>query len=585
MSNYYSICIKDAMSNIASNNYLLPAIQRKFVWDCAQIETLFDSIMRNYPINSLMFWNITDKKIKQEYTFYQFLQNFAQKYNEENIKAATQLLKNDFFAVIDGQQRLTSLYIGLSGSYRAKRPNKRWKDNEDALPTRHLYLELGAALESSIDNEKMYNFSFLTKEELEADKKKNPEHFWFKVGDVLRFNELSDVTTYIVEYGLISNKFAMSTLSNLFNKINTEKLLNYYVITEQNQDKVLDIFLRTNSGGTPLSFSDLLMSIASANWTMFDAREEMKKIRDEIYTFGNPNFDVSQDFILKSILVLSDADVRFKIENFGRKNVSIFENKWSDIRSSLVATFNLLEQLGFNDSLLRAKNAAIPIAYYIYKNNLANCIIKPTYNQDDRKNISRWLSMSLLKGLFGGQSDGILKSLRDIIKNSTSTTFPTIEIIDAFKSNIDKNYIFNDDVISSLLEEEYGSTACGLTLMLLYPDTVLQHGKAVAEDHLHPKTVFETNQKIKALGLTSVQEEFYTDKKNYNSVLNLQLLEESKNKSKSDSPLSVWVAINGIKHTDLFLEDNTSLDILEFEKFIEIRKAKLSKKLKEILNL
>lgn len=585
MSKYNSISIKDAMDNIASNAYLLPAIQRKFVWDCDQIETLFDSIMRNYPINSLMLWKITDKKIKLEYTFYQFLQNFVQKYHEENIKAATQLLNNDFFAVIDGQQRLTSLYIGLSGSYRAKRPNKRWKDNEDALPTRYLYLELTSALESTIDNEKMYNFSFLTKEELAADQKKNPEHFWFKVGDVLRFSELSDVTTFIVENGLISNKFAMSTLSNLFNKINTEELLNYYVISEQDQDKVLDIFLRTNSGGTPLTFSDLLMSIASANWTMFDAREEMKKIRDEIYGFGNPNFDVSQDFILKSILVLSDADVRFKIENFGRQNVGIFESKWKDIRSSLVATFNLLEQLGFNDSLLRAKNAAIPIAYYIYKNNLADSIVKSTYDQKDRNHIAKWLSMSLLKGLFGGQSDGVLKSLRDIIKNSTSTTFPIGEIVDAFKTNIDKNYAFNDDVISSLLEEEYGSTACGLTLMLLYSDIVLQHGKAIAEDHLHPRTVFETNEKLQALGLTVKQKEFFTDKKNYNSVLNLQLLEESKNKSKSDSPLSVWVANNGIKHKDLFLEDNTSLDIMDFDKFIECRKAKMSERLKEILNI
>ena len=585
MSKYNSISIRDAMSNIASNNYLLPAIQRKFVWDCEQIEMLFDSILRNYPINSLMLWKITDKKIKQEYTFYQFIQDFAQKYHEENIKAPTQLLNNDFFAVIDGQQRLTSLYVGLSGSYRAKRPNKRWRDNEDALPTRHLYLELSAALESAIDNEKMYNFAFLTKDEIATEAKKHPEHFWFKVGDVLRFNELSDVTAYIVENGLISNKFAMSTLSNLFNKINTEELLNYYVITEQDQDKVLDIFIRTNSGGTPLSFSDLLMSIASANWTMFDAREEMKKIRDEIYAFGNPNFDVSQDFILKSILVLSDADVRFKIENFGKNNVSIFENKWSDIRASLVATFSLLEQLGFNDSLLRAKNAAIPIAYYIYKNNLASSIVKTTYNKQDRQQIAKWLSMSLLKGLFGGQSDGILKSLRDIIKASTSSTFPMDAIVDSFRSNIDKNYTFNDDVIASLLEEEYGSTACGLTLMLLYPDVVLQHGKAIAEDHLHPKTVFETNQKLQALGLSPSQQTFYTDRKNYNSVANLQLLEESKNKSKSDLPLSVWVANNAVQLADLYVDSNISLDIMEFEDFIANRKANLAKKLKEVLDL
>lgn len=69
MSKYNSISIKDAMHNIATNQYLLPAIQRKFVWESEQIEMLLDSIMRNYPINSFMFWKITDNSIKQNYTF------------------------------------------------------------------------------------------------------------------------------------------------------------------------------------------------------------------------------------------------------------------------------------------------------------------------------------------------------------------------------------------------------------------------------------------------------------------------------------------------------------------------------------
>lgn len=328
MSKYDSISIKKAMNNVASNNYLLPAIQRKFVWEDDQVEMLFDSIMRNYPINSFMLWRITDNSIKQNYKFYQFIKDFAKKFHEDNPDAPSELLSNNFFAVIDGQQRMTSLYVGLIGSYRVKRPNKRWKDNEDSMPTKRLYLELSEELPETIDNSKMYNFKFKSKVELEEDLKLHPNHFWFKVGDVLKFNELADVNVYLMEQGLISNRFAMTTLTNLFNKVNTEELINYYVIEEQDQDKVLDVFLRTNSGGTPLSFSDLLMSIASANWTKFDARDEMRKVREEIYTFGNPNFDVSQDFILKSILVLSDMDVRFKIENFGKKNIAVFEKNW-----------------------------------------------------------------------------------------------------------------------------------------------------------------------------------------------------------------------------------------------------------------
>lgn len=585
MSKYQSITIRKTMDNIAKNQYLLPAIQRKFVWNMSQIEMLFDSILRNYPINSFMYWKITNNSIKQNYKFYTFIKNYAKKYHENNPDAPSRLLNGDFYAIIDGQQRLASLYIGLVGTYRTKKPNKRWKDNEDAMPSRALYLELSGPLNATIDNEKMYNFKFLTELEKNSDEKNHPNHFWFKVGDIINFQDLSDVNNYAISKNLLSNNFAISTLANLFNKINTEDLINYYVVEEQDEDKVLDVFLRTNSGGTPLSFSDLLMSIASANWTLFDAREEMKKVREEIYTFGNPSFDVSQDLILKSILVLSDLDIRFKIENFSRANIKIFESKWNNIRKSLIATFQLLEQIGFNDSLLRSKNAVIPIAYYIYKNNLSEVIIKVTYDEKDKKNISRWLSMSLLRGTFGGQSDGVLKSIRDVISNSKSKKFPIQEIFDKFKFDPDKNYIFDDDVIESFLEEEYGTPTAGLILGLLYPEVILTYGKATVEDHMHPKTLFEDKKKLAALGLSQSQEQFYFDKRNYNSVLNLQLLEETKNKSKGSSSLEDWATSNNKSFDDLYVKVTTSLDIRDFESFIKDRKEILKEKIKEILSV
>jgi uncharacterized protein with ParB-like and HNH nuclease domain len=376
MSDYQSISIKDAMNNIATNKYLLPAIQRKFVWETNQIETLFDSIMRDYPINSFMLWKINDNNIKQNYKFYLFIKNFVQKFGEDNLDAPTNLLSNEFYAVIDGQQRLTSLYIGLIGSYKIKKQNKWWKENESktAMVEKELYLEITTKLSSNIDNENSFNFKFLSKEEIQNDKQINPTHFWFKVGEVLRFQKLNDVNAYLIKNNLLGNEFAVFALTELFSKINTEKVINYYCVDVQDQDKVLDVFIRTNSGGTPLSFSDLLMSISSANWKKYDARDELKTIREEIYSFGTPNLNVSQYFILNSRLVLSDVDVSFKINNFGRTNISIFENNWENIKKSIVSTFELLEKLHFNDILLRAKNAAIPIAYYIYKNNLADKI-------------------------------------------------------------------------------------------------------------------------------------------------------------------------------------------------------------------
>lgn len=578
MGKYECISIKKAMENIVRNRYLLPAIQRKFVWDSVQIEMLFDSILRGYPISSFMFWHITDNDVKKNFTFYSFIKNYTQKFNEDNPTVDTNLFSDEFDAVIDGQQRLTSLYIGMSGTYRKKLPNKRMKDTEDALPTRKLYLELSSALESSIDNDKVYNFVFLSERELNDDKSSNPDHFWFKVGDVLNFSALCDVNEYLSKNNLTFNPFASKALTNLFSRVHVEELINYYTIDEQDQDTVLDVFIRANSGGTPLSFSDLLMSIASANWTKYDARDEMSKLRKEINAYGNPNFEVSQDFVLKTILVLSDADIRFKIKNFGRNNITVYEENWKGIRESLLQTFELLELCGFNNSTLRAKNAAIPIAYFIYKNNL-RLEYMTSKHMKNRELITKWLSLSLLKGIFGGHSDGVLKDMRKVIANSTGDFFPAEELYAFYRDDPMKNYSFNDEVISSLLDEEYGSTNAALVLALLYPNVVSENDGKVAQDHMHPKTIFETPEKRKEAKLDSI------DVSAYNTVLNLQLLGTERNAQKGDDALAEWAKDKKLTPKDLFAKSDTSLEIKDCVSFWKARKEVLSKELKRLLNV
>ena len=585
MSKYNSISIYEAMNNIATNNYLLPAIQRRFLWNADQIETLFDSIMRGYPINSCMLWKVTDKTIRERYKFYQFLGNYTEKFGETNVEAQTRFIDGDFFAVIDGQQRLNSLYIGLNGTVRYKKPNKHWINNEENLPTKRLYLDLSAPVQTTVDNEKKYNFSFKSEAELKSD---TTSSHWFRVGDIISLRDPDGVKQYLKEKHLEENSFASKTLSILQKRIFTEEAINYYEITEQDIDTVLEIFIRTNKGGTTLSFSDLLMSVASANWTRFDAREEINSIRDEIFEYGNPRFDVDQDVVLKSILVLSDSgDIRFKLKNFGREEVIGFEEQWPEIRESLIAAFRVCEEIGYNDSSLRAKNAAIPVAYYIKKNGLAKEIIKSTYNEEEKKKISKWLTMSLLKGIFSGHSDSTLARMRKVIKDTPGSGFPIQELFDAFSKDLNRNYSFDDENIHNLLSSQYKSDTAEFVLMLLYPDEVVKHGKAIAEDHMHPKTVFEDEEKRKEYNIPDDGDQFpnayFSDKRFYNSVLNLQLLGDAENQSKSDMPLAEWAEEKGKTNADLFIEEETSLELLKFGEFIRSRDRQLTKELKKIL--
>jgi uncharacterized protein with ParB-like and HNH nuclease domain len=181
------ITIMDAMKNIHSRKYLLPSIQREFTWESEQIEMLFDSIMRGYPINSFMFWKVTDEEIKSGYKFYDFLSHYREFFKTSNSESPTGGMP-DFEAVVDGQQRLNSLYIGLYGSYAYRLPRKWLTDNETNIPTRYLSLNLLSPANQDYDNQKQYDFRFLTTKELSSFESKLA-YRWFRVSEIIKLRK------------------------------------------------------------------------------------------------------------------------------------------------------------------------------------------------------------------------------------------------------------------------------------------------------------------------------------------------------------------------------------------------------------
>ena len=570
----YPITISDAIINIEQRKFLLPAIQRKFVWTTEQIEVLFDSIMRDYPINSFMLWNVTSEKTKNSYKFYEFLKEYKAFFKEENPYINTKGYP-DFMAIIDGQQRLTSLYLGLKGTYAYKMPRKRWKDDPDCMPIRKLYLNLSAPL---LDDEKQmnYDFKFLSSDDFEKLKNKKD---LFLVNDIYLYKDQDKLEDFINECSWKDKSFAKKTLRKLREVIFKDKLINYYQEENQDIDTVLDIFIRTNSGGEPLSFSNLLMSITTANWNR-DTREEFRSLRDTIYSY---NFIISDDFILKCCLVLFNDNIKFQVANFDSDSVEKFDKNWGRIRKCIEVSFELLKKWGFNDANLRAKNAVIPIIYYIYYHNLENEILEEHKYKDDKKTIRKWLCISLLKGVFGGHSDSVLSSIRKVLKTNLSLKkFPFKEIKEEFSTNDAKSLSLSTEVIDDLLKTQKESPNCYTILALLYShfnyDTVAYH-----QDHLHPKSKFEKLSKEKIENEEKYN--FYTNKENWNSILNLQLLQGGVNKSKNDDDLLKWVKDNNINLKEHIIPENISLDFNNFENFIYQRKKMLISIIEEITNI
>ena len=571
------ISIRTAIDKIHSKKYLLPAIQREFVWSTGQIETLFDSIMRGYPISSFLFWDVNEDNIPK-YQFYEFIRDYHVRDKTHNEKANVTGEKN-ITAILDGQQRLTSLYIGLKGSYSYKMPRMRW-ENDLAFPRRTLCLNI---LKKSNDTNLEYDFKFLTKEE---ETQSDDNHFWFEVGQILSFKDPGDVNNYLIENDIFSKEkekahFANNTLYKLYTVIN-EPSINFFLEDSDSLDKVLNIFIRVNSGGTQLSYSDLLLSIASAQWKEKDAREEITQFVDEINRIGD-GFNIDKDFVLKTCLVLSDfKDIAFKVDNFNQDNMLKIEKKWEDITKAIRISYLLLVSFGYNRDSLTSNNAIIPIAYYLMKQGCPDNFDIASKYEKDRKLIFQWLVSALLKKVFSGQPDNILRPIREIIRKSNSI-FPKQEIYEKQKGT-SKSFTFDDDEIASLFDYQYGNAFTYSILATIYPS--LNFRGKFHEDHIFPKSIF-TEKKLRKMGISEEDIQFYLD--NYNCIANLQLLEGIPNQEKSKKMFDEWIMESYPNENDrrAYMErnyiPNCSFDIKNFMEFIEKRTELISKAIKKML--
>ncbi|PJE45021.1 MAG: hypothetical protein CUR32_01345 [Flavobacterium sp.] len=595
------ITIKKAIENIRKRHYVLPSIQREFVWDTYQIERLFDSIMRDYPISTFLFWKV-DKTRINNFQFYEFLKNYHEKDGRHNKKAD---LGNDedVIAILDGQQRMTSMYIALTGTYARKMPYFRW-DSPHAFPKKKLYLNL---LSKSDNIEIEYDFRFLTNEEAvnkevlaaeidddtDEDTLKKPT-FWFEVGKILDFTDISKVMEYLMLNGLMDTSkytqaeatFALQTLNQFYNVIHQKGTISYYLEEGEELDKVLQIFIRINSGGTKLSYSDLLLSIATAQWKEKDAREVIHEFVDNINAIGE-GFNFNKDFVLKSCLVLADfSDIRFQVDNFTKENMAIIEANWDSVSSAVQKAIELAAKFGYSRDNLLATNAIIPIAYFIYKNQFDSTILHSGVRENDRKAIKEWLARVFLKGTFGGTPDAIYPVMRNLT-NEHLGRFPLEEIIDYYRGKR-KTISFSDDDIENILEMEYGSARTYCALTLLYPS--LNYNFRYHQDHIHPKSFFN-KRKLNQLGITdeALKDEFIV---RYNKLANLQLLQSNSNIEKSDKPFKNWLTemYNNPNDINTFLIQNhiksdTSLEFEDFINFYTERRNNLKLKLQEVLNV
>ena len=580
------ITINQAMQKIRENQYLLPAFQREYEWYPEQIEELFDSLMRDYPISSMLFWRVKDES-KTAWKFYRFLEYYREWYHTHNDYFNTSNHK-DFDAVLDGQQRLTSLYLALFGNYDIHKNYNKWEDDDRYFKICDFYFNLTQSEKPKNENVE-YEFLWLdrkiTKQKgIHIDKQGQK---WFKCKEIYK-HDTSRVRKIAKEFELDENE--EERLELFHQKIFDKALINYYLEEEQNPDKAVNIFIRINSGGTSLDYSDILFSIAIANWNKIDARTEINNLADRI----NENFSISKDLVLKGFLYLFHNSIKFQINSFDKNFIQDIEEKWETIQNAFIETFRLLRSFGFDAKTLLSNNAILPILYFIYHKDLTHSIVDSAKQKENRQLIKKWLLRATIFKAFGGSGDAVLTNtrkafIRDFKQNGIFFDreieyFPWQEIEKETKytHNLDREYL-QDNIMSY---QKNNSEAFAI-LSLLYPNLDYKNNN-FHKDHLHPESAYKEYEKIAKKRAEKEPDYQWKDFKYYNSLVNLQMLDANENMAKQDKSLEQWVDENCGNDRKGFLNKHlipdVDLSLENFDKFAEEREKLLLDRLIEVLN-
>lgn len=533
--------------------FWLPNIQRPFVWSEEQICRMFDSIMREYPIGTLLVW-----KTRDEIRCRQFIANFLRDHVNRLSEFDQPVNKKKKCLVLDGQQRLQGLFIGLCGSYEK----------------RELYLDVLSGEVTAPDDVK-YKFAFH-----EPSVTAFP---WVKFKDlvfgsktVLQLvreviatagQELSDADQEkIAKHIDQAHKTFRSDDGIAYQELDSIENEGLYT-----QEEVVEIFIRANSGGTKLGKSDLLFSLLVAGWE--DAGASIEEL---LSTLRGHEFALPRDFVLKTCLALLGKGASYNIAKFREDGVrELIQENWDAISGAILDVIDFVRGRTFirSDKALPTVMPLIPLVYARYRFPAAWKTVK---------DVDRFLLRALLSGAFGNYADQLIDQC--------------IEAIDA-REGLNADDLFAavraqgkslEITESQLWEMGYGSNAIHLLFSLWYRDfnyTPVFRGNAPQIDHIFPQSALK---KVKGKNpVTGKMNVMRYQQPERDQLANCMLLTQTENGGggKSDTPPDVWFADKSPDYLTLHLipTDQSLWKLDRFPDFIEARKALIRERFADLL--
>jgi hypothetical protein len=540
----------------ADGGFWLPNIQRPFVWSEDQIQRLFDSIMRQYPISTLLVWKTTSE-IKHR----RFIDNW---------KGSLRL--TDFYVpsndktkrlVLDGQQRLQSLFIGLKGSYEAKELYFDALSGDLVAPEdiryRFRFLEPNQAQWPWVRFKDIV-FSSLTPNKLVSDLEKRCPQL---LGDDQK-DRLDD------NIGRARQEFCQDE------NIAYQELDSLDEPGAYQEEDVVEIFIRANSGGTKLGKSDLLFSLLTSTWD--DADLAMEELIDDLNKSG---FAFDRDFVLKTCLSILGKGARYQVDKFrdGTTKEQIVA-RWKEISAAIRDVKDFVAGKTFirHDKMLPSYLALIPLIYFRFH-------FPAQWGKATR--MDEYLLRTLVTSAFGGSPDNLIDQLT---KNITEQKdFVLNEIFGTVLANGRSL----DVTESMILGQTYGSREIHLYLNLWYAGFNYQPAFVNNQpqvDHIFPQSMLK---KIKVENPQTGKHDLMRYKwEDRDQFANLMLLTAKENGAggKTDTPPEEWFTKRMAEEGDGYLtlhlipKERELWKIENFERFIKAREKLILNKFSFMLH-
>lgn len=537
--------------NVQDGGFWLPNIQRPFVWSEDQIARLFDSLMRQYPISTLLVWK-TNGAVRHR----RFIDNYQKGLRlstfhvPENNK--TKLL------VLDGQQRLQSLFIGLAGSYAGKELHMNILSGDLVAP-----------------EDIRFQFEFRTPD------KKTPQ--WVRFKDLVFSNErdnrlarqLADKISGELskeEQDRIEDN--VSQISKVFKQDEVlvfqelDSIDNPSLYTE---DDVVEVFIRANSGGTRLGKSDLLFSLLSSSWDESD--QQMEDLLDALNRTG---YEFTRDFVLKTCLTLLKTGARYNVKKLREpKNRQAIVDNWERISDAIREVKDFLYGKTFvrSGKALPSYLALIPLIYFRYH-----------YAEQwkSARNMDEYVLRSLLAGAFSGQPDEVIDGCTtEIDRLEGWRTSEMFGVIRRFNRRLE----LTEDAFFS---QGYKSKLIHLIFNLWYRD--FNYSPAFEDnqpqvDHIFPQSLLRTvKRENPETGRRDLLRYYAEDR---NQLANCMLLTASENGAggKGDISPAEWFGDKDSGYLDMhMIPAKPELWKLEaFDEFLEARKMLILRRLDSLI--